>query len=55
MTSEEPDPKTGYQVFTDGVAREVFEHGDQSQYGLDDADQRIHGRWLPPADELHIV
>jgi hypothetical protein len=54
-TNLEPDRKIGHQGFTDGVAREVFEDRDGCQYVLDDADERVYGQWLPPADEPHIV
>ena len=55
VNGQQPGSKIGHQVFTDGVVREVFQDGGGRQYVLDDADQRIHGHWLPPADEPYIV
>jgi hypothetical protein len=55
VNMREPGRKIGHEVFTDGVAREVFEERDGRQHVLDDADKRMYGEWLPPADEPHIT
>jgi hypothetical protein len=55
VSAEGPGTKIGHQLFTDVVAREVFEDRDGRQYVLDDADRRVSGRWLPPADEPYNV
>jgi hypothetical protein len=55
VNKQEPGRKIGHQVLSDGVAREVFEESDGRQYVLDDADARVYGQWLPPADEPNIL
>jgi hypothetical protein len=55
MRKQESGRNVGHQVFADGVAREVFEVSYGRQYVLDEADERVYGQWLPPADEPHIT
>jgi hypothetical protein len=47
--------RVGRRAFTDGVDRDVWEDSDGQQYVIDDAKKRVHGQWLPPADEAVVV
>jgi hypothetical protein len=37
------------------MVRKCSRTPDGRQYVLDDADERVYGEWLPPADEARIV